>query len=96
MTLCNNLVISPPFLGEIATAAPKQTEAQRWADILFNPDDILEIRFIPPKAMIHDRLYGQFLWGRTKRRAGFKPWIQARRLDSLTNELAQFTADAAF
>ena len=98
MTLTNNVVELPPILGEITTSAVSNgrctatADSQRWADILFQPNDILEIRLLPPREMFHDAEHGKYRWGPTKRHISFGAFVRAKQLGTLNDQLAEFNS----
>src|SRR5207253_2531209 len=63
-----------------------------WAEALFEPEDILELRGIPPKSVTRAMSPSQFRWHDTRRQYGFRPWMMAGDLRFALSELAAMNA----
>ena len=79
-------------LGEFSNGRPQgsshDSEAERWATILFEPTDVLEIRCFPSKRDGGRPIaLRSSLWGRTARTCELDPWIRASELGSLVSHL---------
>ena len=61
-----------------------------WAATLFEPDDLLEIRCIPPKQIQEEQRPRWFLWRTLCRETGFVPWVQAGNIHTAIESLRMF------
>lgn len=63
---------------------------QLWAGLLFEPDDLLEIRCIPPKQIIVSQAPARFAWKQLCRQHTFNPWVRAGEVQQITSALKRF------
>lgn len=68
------------------------TEPLLWAEALFEPGDILELRGIPPKGLSRDMAPHGFAWRWTRRQYLFYPWANAAALRHVLADLAAMNA----
>jgi hypothetical protein len=64
-------------------------EPARWAKILFEPEDVVELRMLPPRGTA-----GEFLSFNTKMLHGVYPWTQAKGMDSYVPKLERLNQGA--
>lgn len=63
---------------------------QSWADVCFEPEDILEIRAIPPKQLNEAISPRRFRWSWLRRQHRFHPWVMAGQLTGIADALRTF------
>lgn len=61
--------------------------ARLWAETLFEPDDILEFRVLPPKQLIKDLQPSKFIASIFRRRHRIPWWIEAADINGLLGKL---------
>lgn len=71
---------------------PVPTEPLLWAEALFEPEDILELRGIPPKGLAGEMAPLRFRWHETRLQYGFHPWVRAGELEVVLPDLAAMNA----
>ena len=77
--LHSNIVALDEFSNGLPQGSSDDSDAERWASILFEPTDILEIRCLPSKEMAADLSPLKFTWSRTARTCELDPWIPEHR-----------------
>ncbi len=68
------------------------TDPLLWAETLFEPGDILELRGIPPKGLAGELSPYLFRWHDTRLRYGFYPWVTAGDLHFALPDMASMNA----
>jgi hypothetical protein len=69
-------------------------EPGRWRDVLFEPGDVVEIRCLPPRAVVESQKPLRCLHWRTTSRHGVERWIFAVEVEEIVNGLAAINAGA--
>lgn len=80
--------------GRLYLPPPEAVPAEPlfWAEALYEPEDILELRGIPPKGLAKELSPLQFRWRDTRRQYGFFPWVRAGDLRFALPDLASLNA----
>ncbi len=69
-------------------------EPRRWVDALFEPGDVIEFRFTPPKSVTEPRRPRQLMTLRTAKYHGLYPWAFADEVEVVVNSLAALNGGA--
>lgn len=64
-------------------------DPRRWANILFEPGDVIEFRLIPPRAVNDKMLPKKFILSATTRKHRIYRWTFAYEVNVLVNKLSQ-------
>lgn len=72
---------------------PVLDQPQVWADVLFEPSDILEVRCIPPKSLIAMNHPRRFMWRLFWRMHGPYPWVHVRNIQTVIDDLRVVNAE---
>ncbi len=70
-------------------------EPRRWAEVLFEPGDALEVRFLPPRTVGDGMRPRQFMAAKTAIQHGIYRWAFADEIDVLVNKLAALNQGTA-
>lgn len=70
-------------------------EPMRWASILFEHEDVVEFRPIPPRDVKEKMLPRIFMKATTTRHHGIYPWTSANEVDVFVNKLQQLNQGGA-
>ena len=70
-------------------------EPRRWAEVLFEPGDVIEFRFLPPRSVKQEMLPRKFIGTQTAIQHGIYGWTFAEEVDVLVNKLAELNRGLA-
>ena len=79
-------------------AMPRQVitdEPRRWAEVLFEPGDVIEFRFLPRRSATEGMRPRQFIQSHTAFQHGLDRWAFADEVDVLVNKLAELNQGSA-
>jgi hypothetical protein len=62
-------------------------EPRLWAEVLFEAEDVIEYRMLPPRAIVDSMTHRQFMAGKTVIQHGIYRWTFAGEIDVLVNDL---------
>ena len=70
-------------------------EPRRWAQVLFEPGDVVEVRFLPPRSVSEGVRPRQFMIAKTAIQHRVYRWAFADEIDLLVNKLSELNRGSA-
>jgi hypothetical protein len=84
-----------PYHGRTRPQQVFSDEPRRWADILFEPGDVIEVRFLPARVTTAGLQPRQFMQTKTAVQHGIYRWPFAFEIDCIVDKLAELNQGTA-